>query len=219
MGQDSVAIAEILPGVHHWTAQHPRQRFTVSSYWLDDGGVAIDPVIPSEGIDWFARRPTPATAVVLSNRHHYRDSGALNERFGCPILVPRAGLHEFTHGQPVNPYDPGDELAGGLLAVEIGALAPDDGALYLASLRALWLADSVVRAFTPGSRPGFVIDSLMDDPPGTKRGLVVALGSVLDTYEIEHVLLAHGEPMLGDGGEQLRQLITDGGQTAGDAFA
>jgi hypothetical protein len=219
MGQDSVAIAEILPGVHHWTAQHPRQRFTVSSYWLDDGGVAIDPVIPSEGIDWFARRPTPATAVVLSNRHHYRDSGALNERFGCPILVPRAGLHEFTHGQPVNPYDPGDELAGGLLAVEIGALAPDDGALYLASLRALWLADSVVRAFTPGSRPGFVIDSLMDDPPGTKRGLVVALGSVLDTYAIEHVLLAHGEPMLGDGGEQLRQLITDGGQTASDAFA
>jgi hypothetical protein len=72
--QRIVAIAEILPGVHHWTAQHPRQRFTVSSYWLDDGGV-------------------------------------------------------------------------------------------------------------------------------------------------EHVLLAHGEPMLGDGGEQLRQLIADGGQTARDAFA
>jgi hypothetical protein len=220
MAQDSVAIAEILPGVYHWTTRHPQHNFKVSSYWLEDGGVAIDPLIPArEGIDWFEQRGTPPAAVVLCNRHHYRDSGAFNERFGCPILAPRLGLHEFTHNEPVSPYESGDVLPGGLLAVEVGALSPDDGALYLGPLRALWLADTVVRGYTPDGRPGFVSDSLMDDPPETKRGLLQALAAVLDAHEVEHVLLAHGEPMLGDGGEQLRRLIADGGRTAGDAFA
>lgn len=215
-----MAIAEILPGVFHWTAPHPKHGLTVSSYWLDDSGVAIDPLVPrDEGIEWFARRQTAPAAVVLSNRHHYRDSDAFNERFGCVAWVPRAGLHEFTHGEPVSPYDPGDELPGGLLAVEIGALAPDDGALYLGSLRALWLADSVVRAYAPGSEPGFVVDSLMDDPPRTKRGLLRALATVLDTHEVEHVLFAHGEPMLGDGGATLREWVAGGGSTADDVFA
>jgi len=215
-----MAIAEILPGVHHWTAPHPRHGFTVSSYWLEDGGVAIDPFLPpQEGIDWFAQRSTPPAAVVLCNRHHYRDSGAFNERFGCEILVPRPGLHEFTGGQPVTPYDYGDQLPGGLLAVEVGSLSPDDGALYLEPLRALWLADTVVRPFTPGSRLGFVDDYLMDDPVATKRGILRALQSILDRLEVDNVLLAHGEPLLGDGGDQLRELVASGGRTARDAWA
>lgn len=214
-----MAIAEILPGVYHWTTQHPRHGFTVSSYWLERGGVAIDPFTPrEETIEWFAQRSTPPAAVVLCNRHHYRDSGAFNERFGCPVFVPRLGLHEFTHDEPVTPYDPGDELPGGLLALEVGSLAPDEGALYLGSLRALWLADSVVRAFTQDSRPGFVADYLMDDPPGTKRGLLEALRSILATHEVEHVMFAHGEPLLADGGERLRELVAEGGLTASDAF-
>jgi hypothetical protein len=213
-----MAIAEILPGVHHWTATHPTHGFTVSSYWLEDGGVAIDPLLPPEGIGWFAKRDTQPAAVVLCNRHHYRDSGVFNERFACPILVPRLGLHEFTHDEPVSPYEPGDELPGGLLAIEVGALAPDEGALYLGSLRALWLADSVVRGYTPDSRPGFVGDSLMDDPPATKRGMLRALNSILDSHEVEHVMLAHGGPMPGDGGDQLRELLAEGGPTADDPW-
>jgi hypothetical protein len=213
-----MAIVEILPGVQHWTRPHPRHGFTVSSYWLDDGGVAIDPLLPEEGIEWFAQRTTAPSAVVLSNRHHYRQSGALNERFAVPVLVPRSGLKEFTHDEPVVPYEPGDTLPGGLLAVDVDAISPDDCGLYLGSVRALWLADSVVRAFAPDSQPGFVVDALMDDPPATKRGLLRALAAVLDEHDVEHVLLAHGPPMLEDGGEQLRELIADGGRTAADAF-
>jgi hypothetical protein len=214
-----MGITEILPGVFHWTARHPKHGFMVSSYWLEDGGVAIDPLLPEAGIEWFEQRRTQPAAVVLCNRHHYRDSGAFNHRFNCPIVVPRAGLHEFTHGEPVIAYDPGDLLPGGLLAVEVGALSPDDGGLYLEPLRALWLADTVVRGYTPESQPGFVLDSLMDDPPKTKRELLRALASVLDSHEVEHVLLAHGAPMLGDGDARLQELIAAGGRTADSAFA
>lgn len=213
-----MATAEILPGVHHWTARHPH-GFIVSSYWLDEGGVAIDPLLPEEGVEWFAQRAAAPSAVVLSNRHHYRHSGALNDRFTVPVLVPASGLHEFTHDEPVVPYEPGDTLPGGLLALEVGVLCPDECALYLEPLRALWIADSVVRRFTPGTKPGFVVDSLMDDPPATKQGLLRALAAILDDHDVEHVLMAHGPPMLHDGGEQLREFIASGGRTATDAFA
>ena len=112
---------------------------------------------------------------MLANRHHYRDCGAINECFGCQVHVPAAGMHAFTHGEPVVPYEPGDELPGGLVAVEVGALSPDDGGLYLESGSALWLADTLVRAPTdPDSRIGWVADSLMDDPQETKGGMLAA---------------------------------------------
>ena len=66
---------------------------------------------------------------------------------------------------------PGDTLPGGLLAVEIGAICPDEMALYLPSARAIWFADGLVRG-GPDGELGFVPDSLMDDPPETKRGLL-----------------------------------------------
>src|SRR5450759_1116929 len=90
-----VIMHEVLPGVFHWTAVHPKIHIEVSSYWLEDGGVLIDPLVPPDvGVDWFAHRSTPPAAVLLSNRHHYRDSSRFAEVFGCPVLCNRAGLHE-----------------------------------------------------------------------------------------------------------------------------
>src|SRR5205807_2955515 len=55
---DGTHMQEILPGVFHWTARHPRIHIEVSSYWLEDGGVLIDPLVPpQEGLEWFANRP------------------------------------------------------------------------------------------------------------------------------------------------------------------
>lgn len=193
----------------------------MSSYWLDQPGVLIDPLVPEDvGLDWFAERSTPPSAVVLTNRHHYRDSGVFHDRFGCPIRAPRAGMHEFTEGQPVTPYDPGEVLPGGLVAVEIGALAPDDGGLYLADSSTLWIADAVVRSMSdPESRIGWVIDPLMDDPPETKRRLLERLSELLDEYDFEHLMVAHGLPLVGDGRTQLEELVRSGGRTAVEAFS
>jgi hypothetical protein len=205
---------EVLPGVYHWTTIHPRIRIEVSSYWLDDGGVLIDPLIPPDvGIEWFAQRPMPPSAIVLSNRHHYRHSGELAERYGCPVLCVRAGLHEFAHGEDVTAFDPGDTLPGGLLAFEIGAICPDEMALYLASARAIWFADGVVRE-GPDGPLGFVPDSLLDEPPETKRRLLAAFERALRELDFDHVLLAHGGPVIGDGRAQLEDLIRAGGRTA-----
>jgi glyoxylase-like metal-dependent hydrolase (beta-lactamase superfamily II) len=210
-------VREILPGVYHWTAIHPRIGIEVSSYWLEDGGVLIDPLIPPDvGLEWFADRSTPPTAIVLSNRHHYRSSGELVERFDVPVLVPRSGLHEFTDRGPVTAYDPGDELTGGVRVYEIGGLCPDDMALYIARAGALAFADGLVRGSGEDTELGFVPDSLMDDPPGTKRALLDAFSRALSELEFEHVLLAHGHPLIGDGCGRLQEFVDAGGRTAAE---
>jgi len=187
------------------------------SFWLDDDGVLIDALMPEEGIEWFTERPTPPTAIVLSGRHHYRGSTRFIEAFDCgPVHVPAAGMHDFTDGtRPAVGYEPEAELPGGLMAVEIGVLSPDDNALYLPRLRALWFADSVVRSPEDGAEAplGFVPDSLMDDPADTKQGILDAVAAIIDRYEVENVLMAHGGCVIGHGNEKLRELVATGGRT------
>ncbi len=213
-------MEQILPGVVHWRARHPNIRSEVDSWWLADSGVLVDPLIPpEEGLDWFAAQPATPQAIVLSNRHHYRASADFRERFGCSVHVPRAGLHEFGQDrQPVEAYDPGDELPGGLLVHEIGALCPDDMALYLPSAQAVFFADGVVGVRGGGDgRLGFVPDSLMDDPAQTKRGLIEALRRLLaEVPDFRHVLMAHGGPVVDEGREELEELVQTGGRTAFD---
>jgi hypothetical protein len=207
-------MREVLPGVFHWTTRHPKIHIPVSSYWLDRDGVLIDPLVPEEGgLAWFDGRPVPPTAILLSNRHHYRESGRFVEAFGCSVHCNRSGLHEFTHGETVQGFAPGDRLPGGVVACEVGAICPDDTALFLPEKRAVCFADGLVRGGPDGAL-GFVPDALLDDPPATKRGLLAAFGRLLEELEFEHVLLAHGEPLIGDGRTLLQELVAAGGRTA-----
>jgi hypothetical protein len=210
-------MLEVLPAVFHWLAMHPHIHMEVSSYWLAAGGILIDPLIPPDvGLEWFERAPTPPAAILLSNRHHYRDSARFQQAFGCPVYCNRAGLHEFTHGEPVTAFDPGDALPGGVSAQIVGALCPDETALHMPEARAVVIADGVVRS-GPQEQPGplgFVPDVLMDDPPVTKRELLEAFARLLGELEFEHLLLAHGGPVIGDGRAQLQELVDCGGRTA-----
>ena len=210
-------MQEVLPGVWHWTTQHPVIHVEVSSYWLDLDGVLIDPFVPrAEGLEWFAARGCAPSAILLSNRHHYRESGHFAERFGCAVYCNSSGLHEFSDGREVQGFDIGASLPGGARAFEIDAICPDDTALYLPRERAVVVADGIVRGGPHGREGllGFVPDSLMDDPPATKRGLLEACERVLAELDFDHLLLAHGGPVLGDGRAQLAELIEAGGRTA-----
>ncbi len=217
MSASVAPVQEVLPGIHHWTTRHPRIGAVVSSYWLGEAGVLLDPLVPAqEGLDWFAEQPVRPEAILLSNRHHYRESGAFAERFGCTIYCNIAGLHEFSHGEQVEGFEIGDELPGGVIAHEMGAICPDDTALHLPSSRALVIADSVVLG-GPGGLDGllgFVPDYLMDDPPGTKAGILASCTRLLAELDFEHLLLAHGGPVIGDGRSRLQDLVDSGGRTA-----
>jgi len=209
-------MREVLPGVVHWTAMHPRIHVEVSSYWLAGPGVLIDPLVPAEGLQWFAEQDTAPAAVLLTNRHHYRGCGEFAERFACKIYCNRAGLHEFSHGEQVEGFDIGDVLPGGVVAHEVGAICPDDTALHIPASRALALADAVVLGGPHGQEGllGFVPDSLMDDPPATRHGILESCERLLAEVDFDSLLLAHGGPLIGDGRAALQDLVDCGGRTA-----
>jgi hypothetical protein len=196
---------EILPGVWHWRAYHEGIGQDVGSYYLAEHRVLIDPMLPEDGIAWFAERGGVAD-ILLSCRHHYRHSGDFIEAFGCGVGAPRSGLHEFTRGEPVQGFDPGDALPGAVVACEVGALSPDETALHIPAARALVVADGIVQWETGGPLT-FVPDYLMgDDPKAVKAGLAVAFERLL-ALDFEHLLLTHRDPVLGDGKDKLRTFL------------
>ena len=127
-------MKEIVPGVWHWAAPHPRIKIRVHSYHLSAERTLIDPIAPTEGLDWFAEHGPPHQ-ILLTNRHHYRSSGDFVERFDVSVRCVREGLHAFEQGEPVQPFDFGDELPGGIVAHEVDAICPDETALYLRAHR------------------------------------------------------------------------------------
>ncbi len=190
-------MREILPRVFHWTVIHPKIKIEVSSYYLADDQVLIDPFEPVEGLDWF---PTKPKHILLTNRHHYRDSGKFAGRFGCAVWCVETGLHEFQHGEEVRPFRFGDRLPGNITAVEIGALCPDETALHIPKADGLVaLADGAIRQ--GGSPLQFVPDQYIgDDPAGVKTRLRESYRRLLER-DFDHLLLAHGLPWV-DGGKQ-----------------
>ncbi len=193
-------VEEIAPRIWHWAAPHPRIKIRVHSYYLPVERVLIDPIAPSEGLDWFGEHGPPEH-VLLTNRHHYRSSALFVERFGVAVRCVREGLHEFGPDRPVEPFDFGDELPGGVIALEVGAICPDETALHIPARSALAVADGAVR-WKPGGPLVFVPDYLMDEPARTKEGLRASYRR-LAKLEWRHLLLAHGEPFVGDGREKL----------------
>lgn len=197
-------IAEIVPGVLHWSADHPRIGQRVHSHYVVDSGTVLDPMLP-EGVLSELRRIGPPQRVVLTNRHHYRDSGVIVAALGCPVLCPEPGLHEFEGGPGrVEGYAYGEDVVPGIAAHEVGSICPDDAALHVeCGPGALALADAVIRW---DGELSFVPDFLMDDPEDTKRGILDALRPLCE-LPFEALLLAHGEPQPSGGREALRAFV------------
>jgi hypothetical protein len=199
-------IRELLPGVYHWTAIHPRIRLPVDSYYLEFAGVVVDPMTPREGLEWFERRKRPIQ-LVLTNRHHLRHSTRYAEAFGCSIRCSEAGLHEFERGPSVEGFEFGEQLAPGITAHQLGAICPDDTVLHVRTTAggALMFADGLTHPRRGGLRfvPGFLMG---EDASSVRAGLRESLLRLLD-LDFDHLFFAHGDPLIGGGKTALRQFL------------
>lgn len=198
---------EILPGLFHWKTFHEGIQAYVHSYYINaiEPPILIDPRVPAQGIEWFAARGAPQHAY-LTNRHHYRHSGRFAERYGTEVWCQQAGLHEFAHGEKVRGFAHGRKLPGGILALAVGALCPEETALYLPLHGGiLSIGDAIVR--TRG-KLGFVPDELMgDDPRGVRLGLRKAFTRFLRERNFDHLLFAHGAPTVGGARDSLEKFL------------
>jgi glyoxylase-like metal-dependent hydrolase (beta-lactamase superfamily II) len=194
-------MEEILPGVFHWKAVHPNLRMEVGCHFLAGSGTAIDPLLPAEGVEWFDDRGVQR--VVLSNRHHLRHAPQLAARLGCPILCHEAGLHEFEGGPQVDGFAFGDRLADDVVALEMDAICPEDTVLRIeADGGALLFADSLIHY----GAVGFVPDNLIGEDPEDVKGQIRERCAALLDEDFEHLLFAHGDPLIGGGHDALRSV-------------
>ena len=196
---------EILPGIHHWTAFRDTIRTRVSSYYVEPAGVLIDPLIPEAGLEALTALEPRPRQIVLSNRHHRRDSAAIADALDCPIRTPAPGADEFADEPRAQRYEFGDEVAPGLTAVEIGILAPDEAGLLIShGPGAIAFGDTLTRhagAF------GFVADEFLgDDPRAVKDGLRAAFRGLL-ARDFDALLFAHGDPVPSGGKAALRRFV------------
>lgn len=198
-------MREIVPGVVHWTTFHEGIGEQVSSYYVVDGGVLLDPRAPDEGgFEALAERYGEPRAVILTNRHHYRHSADVIRLFGATVHAHESGLYEFTPEQQVQGFAFGDALPGGAEAVELGVICPDETAVWFSRLRVLAMADALVRE-PPDGEPGFVPDDLIgDDPEAVKAGLRAGFARLAELGP-QTLLLAHGLPIVGDGQAALQR--------------
>jgi hypothetical protein len=204
-------MKEILPGMFHWKTFHKGIQAFVHSYYINatDPAVLIDPRIPAQGIEWFAAHGAPQH-IYLTNRHHYRHSGRFVARYGVRVWCHKDGLHEFTQGEKVRGFSHGKELPGGILALKVGALCPEETALYLPLNGGLLsVGDAIVRN---RGKLSFVPDEYMgNNPKSVKRGLRKAFLEHLREREFDHLLFAHGAPWIGGAKDALRQFLESSG--------
>jgi len=197
-------VQEILPGLFHWTTFHDGIAARVSSYYLAPAGALIDPRVPDEGLDAFAGRDRPQQ-VVLTSGLHARHAERFAEAFGCVIRASPEALERLDGSLDAQRYSAGDEIAPGIVAIHIGKLSPDEYALQIAVAEgAIAFADGLVRY---GEALGFVSDALIgENADAIKAGLKDAFRGLL-TRDFDHLLFAHGEPLLGGGKAALREFV------------
>ena len=198
-------MIEIAPGLWHWTARRESIGTEVSSYYLESERVLIDPMIPPEGLEWLEQHGPPEHAI-LTNRHHDRDSWRLREAFGCTVHCIGNGVYELDGRGPVEPFEFGDQLPGGISVHEVDSICPDETALHIPRHRALACADGVVR-WQAGDELRFVARLPDGRTRAHQAGTARRLSRRLLELDFDLLLLAHGEPVVGGRRDALRAFV------------
>ena len=215
---------ELRPGLWRWTAPHPdwTPEEGGPEGWEPDVGcmyyeapgtvVLIDPLAPPEESDdherfWSAldRDVTDAgkpVAVLLTVYWHERSARAVAERYGASVWVPERGIRRLEQLRVTNPFQPGDPLPGGVLALPANR-GGGEVLYWLAEHRALVPGDVLLGADDGGLR--VCPDSWL---PEDFRGEAfrTSLRYLLE-LPVERVLVSHGEPVLTDAREALARAL------------
>jgi glyoxylase-like metal-dependent hydrolase (beta-lactamase superfamily II) len=205
-------VEQIAPGLWRWTGFHEEWKQDVGCVYYEarDALVLIDPLVPPEDTERFwgaldddvARADRPVH-VLVTVYWHTRSAKQMVERYGARVWASTKGRAAVARraGRVTDPFQPGDELPGG---VEAFGTARSGEVVY-------WLPEH--EAVVPG-------DVLLGDGAGGIRvcpaswlpqgvgqaTLRESLRPLLD-LPVQRVLLSHGTPVLADGWRALARAV------------
>jgi hypothetical protein len=190
----SVEVRDVTDGLWLWRQPHPAWREgndwepEVSSFVVESRGVtiALDPLAPppTERHVWDRLAARPPAIVVVLKPDHVRDVDLFVRWYGARAHGPSLFWRDDIPQTELEPVGPGDELPGGLLALDDGRNRLETP-VYLPEQRALVFADGM-------TAPGGVLR--VWDSPGHDSRVLPMLRQMLD-LPFEHVLVSHGEPV------------------------
>ncbi len=190
----SVEIRDVAPGLWLWRQPHPAWREgydwqpEVTSVAVESGGVALllDPLAPRPAARevWDRLEALEPQAVVILKPDHVRDVDLFVRWYGAGAYGPFLFWPNDVPRTPITPVEPGDELPGGLQALEDGR-GRMETPVYLPEQRAIVFADALT---APDG------ELRVWASPRHEERTLPALRAML-SLPFEHVLVSHGEPV------------------------
>ena len=192
-----MTLVEVAPGLRRWTAWHDHWEEDVGSLAVDtaDGLVLIDPIEPPPEL----RRPDHVLVTVY---WHARGAAELKARTWAPSRSLRPLANRGVEAESA-----AAELPGGIRAFQTARAA--EAVYWLPEQRAVVVGDVLLGA---GAKPRATEDPLRLCPDGwlgkaTHDDLRKSLRPLLD-LPVEHVLVSHGAPLLGNGAGELARVLS-----------
>jgi hypothetical protein len=214
---------ELVAGIHRWSAPHPEWRprtEEVQSYALVAGEALLlaDPLLPPETDE---RRPpllaqlellaaaAARVELLVTVPYHTRSVEELYERFasqrptrlwGHALVRKRLRAGTTLQTIPMGAAGTAESIAGGAVqAYTIGRPRRSEHPLYVPSLRTVVFGDAVV-----GAQGGLRFWTLSSGTGAEwYRDVFAPSLAPLVEQPVEHVLVTHGPPVIGDGQRQL----------------
>jgi hypothetical protein len=190
----TVEIVDVAEGLWLWRQPHPawREGFDweprVSSFAVASGraGVLLDPLAPPPSARdvWDRIEALAPDTVVVLKPDHIRDVDLFVRWYGAAAYGPWLYWPDDIPRTRLRPVRPGDELPGGLRALDDGRGAGETP-VYLPEQRALIFADGLT---APGG------ELRVWSTPYHEQRALPALRALLE-LPFELVLVSHGEPV------------------------
>jgi glyoxylase-like metal-dependent hydrolase (beta-lactamase superfamily II) len=201
-------VREIAPGLHYWTAAHPAwnnatdwpEEVGCVCYETDTTAVLIDPLVPDADPDrayalldgWV--EGCGGAAVLLTAPWHQRSAAAVAKRYDVTVWAHDSGRSRLAFETESGPLPDGVELF-----VPGGDAAEGQVAFYLPQPRAL-----VVAEFFVGVHGG--LELLLSPAEPDPAAFLESLRQLVE-LPIDHVLVAHGEPVVHSGRERIGEAL------------
>jgi hypothetical protein len=187
-----VEVLDIAPGLWLWRQPHPSwepgQGWNpeVSSFAVTSGGVTLllDPLAPAPSARAVWDRIETVDVVAVLKPDHVRDVDLVVRWYGARAYGPQLFWRDDIPKTELTPLRPGDELPGGLQALDDGR-GMQETPLYLPEQRALIFADALT---APEG------ELRVWATPWHASKTLPALRAMLE-LPFEHVLVSHGDPV------------------------
>jgi hypothetical protein len=210
---------QLADGLWRWTARHPEwhpgefgQEVACFALRAGDDALLIDPLLPPDPgpvLELADRLVGARLAILITIPYHVRSAEELWRRYqghadssiwGHPAAAKRLGERAG-----FRPIEPGTELPAGVSAHAIGKPRRHEMPLYLPSHRALAFGDAVVEV--NGALKVWATDRVDERRARFHRERFNPTVEPLLELDFERVLVTHGEPVLENGREKLREAL------------